>query len=254
MQNIILFDTTGIHQEFLPLTFTRPVSDIRIGIFTIREKWESRLPGIYSYDTADYLTVKYPMNIASNSFFIAGNVCPDEKLVAAISSLSECESLFYGDELIAFYGSLDAFRKKDFGVKHTLNEEPFMIRKLYDIFLKNGEALEADYRYIVSSGKSEPLSASNRVIGDPCFPDGTPKIFIEPGAVVECSVLNVTKGPVYIGKDAEIMEGVCIRAPFTACEHVVVNMGTKIYGATTLGPYCKVGGELNNVVMLAVFK
>ena len=136
MQNIILFDTTGIHQEFLPLTFTRPVSDIRIGIFTIREKWESRLPGIYSYDTADYLTVKYPMNIASNSFFIAGNVCPDEKLVAAISSLSECESLFYGDELIAFYGSLDAFRKKDFGVKHTLNEEPFMIRKLYDIFLK----------------------------------------------------------------------------------------------------------------------
>ncbi|WP_462345574.1 putative sugar nucleotidyl transferase [Coprobacter fastidiosus] len=251
MQNIILFDTTGIHQEFLPLTFTRPVSDIRIGIFTIREKWESRLPGIYSYDTADYLAVKYPMNIASNNFFIAGNVCPDEKLVASISSLSECESLFYGDELIAFYGSLDAFRKKDFGVKHTLNEEPFMIRKLYDIFLKNGEALEADYRYIVSSGKSEPLSASNRVIGDPCFPDGTPKIFIEPGAVVECSTLNVTKGPVYIGKDAEIMEGVCIRAPFAACEHVVVNMGTKIYGATTLGPYCKVGGELNNVVMLA---
>ena len=251
MQNIILFDTVETHQEFLPITFTRPVSDIRIGIFTIREKWESRFPGVYSYDTEDYLSVKYPMISAPNSFYIAGNVCPDDNLIAAISSLSENESLFYGDELIAFYGSLEAFRGKDFGVKHLLDDEPFMIHRLYDIFLKNGEALETDFRHIVAGRKSEPLSASNRIVGDPYFADGTSKIFIEPGAVVECSILNVTKGLVYIGKDAEIMEGVCIRAPFAACEHVVVNMGAKIYGATTLGPYCKVGGELNNVVMLA---
>ena len=121
MQNIILFDTVETHQEFLPITFTRPVSDIRIGIFTIREKWESRFPGVYSYDTEDYLSVKYPMISAPNSFYIAGNVCPDDNLIAAISSLSENESLFYGDELIAFYGSLEAFRGKDFGVKHLLN-------------------------------------------------------------------------------------------------------------------------------------
>lgn len=221
MQNIILFDTAEIHQEFLPITFTRPVSDIRIGIFTIREKWEHQFPGIYSYDTVDYLAGKYPINLSPNSYYIAGNVCPDEKLATAISSLSECESLFYKDELVAFYGSLDAFRKKDFGVIHTLDEEPFAIRKLYDIFLKNGEALETDYKYIVSRRKSEPFSDSNRIIGDPYFPDGTSKVFLEPGAVVECSVLNVTKGPVYIGKNTEIMEGTCIRAPFAACEHVL---------------------------------
>ncbi len=251
MKNIILFDTESLHLELLPLTFTRPISDIRFGIFTIREKWEQMYPGNYSYKTNDYLAKKYPLQTDDNNYFIAGNVCPDKELIQELDKLSEQESLFYNDELIAFYGTLDAFQENDFGVVHPLKNEPLSLRKLYDIFINNNIALERDYKIITSKKQSAPLPASNRVIGNPNFEDGTPKIFIEPGASIECVTLNVTQGPIYIGKDAEIMENSSIRAPFAACEHVVVNMGTKIYGATTLGPYCKVGGELNNVIMQA---
>ena len=251
MKNIILFDTESLHLELLPLTFTRPISDIRFGIFTIREKWEQMYPGNYSYKTNDYLATKYPLQTDDNNYFIAGNICPDKELIQKLDKLSEQESLFYNDELIAFYGTLDAFQENDFGVVHPLKNEPLSLHKLYDIFINNDIALERDYKIITSKKQSAPLPASNRIIGNPNFEDGTPKIFIEPGASIECVTLNVTHGPIYIGKDTEIMENSSIRAPFAACEHVVVNMGTKIYGATTLGPYCKVGGELNNVIMQA---
>lgn len=249
MKNIILFDTPQQHLELLPLAFTRPVADIRVGILTLREKWERLLPGSYSYITPEYMAGKYPAVIAPDNLFIAGHLIPDDTLVAQIDRLQPGEALVDQDTVIAFRGSETDFREGRHTTTLACEQEPRYIHHLYDIFLLNGECLEADFKLITRGRTSQPLSPSNRVIGDPCFADGTPKIFIEPGAKAECAIFNVTNGPIYLGADSEVMEGSCIRAPFAACEHVFVNMGTKIYGATTLGPYCKVGGELNNVVM-----
>lgn len=249
MNNIILFDSPEVRANLLPLTFTRPVADIRMGIFTIRQKWERMLSGEYSYYVESYLSPGFPLIVEEDNLFIAGHVCPSESLVDNLKKMETGEACFMGEMLVAFCGSLADFQENHFRVRRELSVAPLHLEMLYDIFLKNAEALQADYMQIATRTKSQILSESNRIIGERYFPDGTPKIFIEEGAVVECAILNVTQGPIYIGKDAEVMEGSCIRAPFALCEHAVVNMGTKIYGATTLGPYCKVGGELNNVVM-----
>ena len=249
MKNIILFDSDQQHLELLPLAFTRPVSDIRIGILTIREKWERHLPGNYSYSTPEYMAAKYPASYTADNLFVAGHILPDSVLVKQIAELNPGDAISHNGELVAFRGSEADFHDKRYSRTIECQQDPHCIRHLYDIFRQNGECLEADFKLITGGRTSQKLSDSNRIIGDPCFPDGTPKIFLEPGARAECAIFNVTNGPIYLGADSEVMEGSCIRAPFAACEHVVVNMGTKIYGATTLGPFCKVGGELNNVVM-----
>lgn len=249
MKNIILFDINQQHLELLPLAFTRPIADIRIGILTIREKWERMLSGNYSYLTPDYMAGKYPAHFTDDNLFIAGHLIPDEELARQVNILNPGEALIDQQTVVAFRGSEADFRESRYA--HTLESSRKLryIQHLYDIFLLNGECLEADFKLITRGRTSQPLSPSNRIIGDPCFADGTSKIFVEPGAKAECAIFNVTNGPIYLGADSEVMEGSCIRAPFAACEHAYVNMGTKIYGATTLGPYCKVGGELNNVVM-----
>ena len=249
MKNIILFDINQQHLELLPLAFTRPIADIRIGILTIREKWERMLSGNYSYLTPDYMAGKYPAHFTDDNLFIAGHLIPDEELARQVNILNPGEALIDQQTVVAFRGSEADFRESRYA--HTLESSRKLryIQHLYDIFLLNGECLEADFKLITRGRTSQPLSPSNRFIGDPCFADGTSKIFVEPGAKAECAIFNVTNGPIYLGADSEVMEGSCIRAPFAACEHAYVNMGTKIYGATTLGPYCKVGGELNNVVM-----
>ena len=249
MKNIILFDINQQHLELLPLAFTRPIADIRIGILTIREKWERMLTGNYSYLTPDYMAGKYPAHFTDDNLFIAGHLIPDEELARQVNILNPGEALIDQQTVVAFRGSEADFRESRYA--HTLESSRKLryIQHLYDIFLLNGECLEADFKLITRGRTSQPLSPSNRIIGDPCFADGTSKIFVEPGAKAECAIFNVTNGPIYLGTDSEVMEGSCIRAPFAACEHAYVNMGTKIYGATTLGPYCKVGGELNNVVM-----
>ncbi len=250
MKNIILFDTEQQHLDLLPLSFTRPVADIRVGILTLREKWEHRLSGNYSYITPTYMAGKYPTTWKTENLFIAGHIIPSTSLIEQIERLATGEALTDGEELIAFRGSQSDFLSKCYTRTISCDDAPQSIHHPYDIFLLNGKCLEADYRLLTTGRTSAPLSESNRIVGDPCFPDGTPKIFLEAGAHAECAIFNVTQGPIYLGQESEVMEGSCIRAPFASCEHTVVNMGTKIYGATTLGPYCKVGGELNNVVML----
>lgn len=239
MKNIILFDPEEARADLLPLTFTRPVALIRHGITTIAEKWQRAIPGTYSYATQDYLAMKYPMIEApdGDNLFIAGNLHPDRKLVEAILSLECGEALTIEGKIIARRGN---------GAPDVLKEypgSPLIINKVWDIFMLNDEALKRDFTALTEGRRSKPLSDSCRLIGDPSM------LFIEEGATVEGAIINVTKGPVYVGRDAEIMEGACLRGPIALCEHAVVNMGGKIYGATTLGPYCKVGGELNNVVM-----
>ena len=246
--NIILFDGRS-RNDLLPFTFTRPVAEIRIGILTIREKWEKMLPSTYSYLTQEYLQERFPMVESDDNLFVAGNILPTCELIKTIQQLQTNETLLYGEEMVAFRGNKNDFEKgtifKSIQFEHKLQ----FIRKGYDIFTFNGVALEADFRLLTSGRQSAKLSSTVQIIGETHFADGTPKLFVVEGVTAECATINLKNGPVYLGKEVEIMEGVHIRAPFAACEHAVVNMGAKIYGATTLGPYCKVGGELNNVVL-----
>lgn len=239
MKNIILFDPVVVRARLLPLTLTRPVALLRHGITTIAEKWQRALPGTYSYSTQDYLSIKYPMVEAADgdNLFVAGNLHPDSQLVEAIESLGLGEALTLDGSIIAKRGNGEP-------VKTAVYEgSPLMINQIWDLFMLNDEALRRDFAVLTAGRCSQPLSETCRIIGDQS------QLFIEEGATVEGAIINVAKGPVYVGRDAEIMEGACLRGPIALCEHAVVNMGGKIYGATTLGPYCKVGGELNNVVM-----
>lgn len=239
MQNIILFDPVKARQELLPLTYTRPVALIRHGISTMLEKWQRAIEGTYSFETQDYLSIKYPISLAAdgNDLYIAANIHPDPQLVEAILSLTPGGELMLDGEVIARRGG------KENGPKTEYTGKPLAINHIWDIFALNDQALIRDFAELTAGRKSQPLSDTCTLIGDPA------NLFIEEGATVEGAIINVKKGPVYIGRDAEVMEGACLRGPIALCEHAVVNMGGKIYGATTLGPYCKVGGELNNVIM-----
>lgn len=252
MTNIILFDDKDTWTDLLPIVYTRPISDIRIGILTIKEKWQKYFPDHdFSCLTAEYLSVKYPTNITDDNLFIAGNCCPDKNFADAVSVLGNGEALAYNGELVAYRGTMEGFKSVNMekAAPYTASSLT-MLHQLYDIFLLNGSEMRRDYHIIIAGRESQPLSETCTIVGPYRLDDGCPAIFIEEGATVEAVTLNTTGGPIYIGKDAVIMEGVCIRAPFAACRHSQVNMGAKIYGATTLGPYCKVGGELNNVVMI----
>lgn len=250
MENIVLFDEPQVRGNLLPITFTRPVADIRQGILTIREKWERVLPGAYSYLTQDYLRVKYPMADAPESLFIAGHLSPDACLVEAVRGLASGEALVNGGETLAYRGSVAGFEAKSYGSVKEYDGEITAINMLYDIFMGNGDAIRRDYRLVTAGRVSAALSDTCTVVGPAVTEDGTPSIFIEEGATVEGAVINVKNGPVYIGRDAEVMEGACLRGPIALCTHSVINMGTKVYPDTTIGPWCKVGGELNNVVMI----
>ena len=251
MKNIIIFDAADVRDNLLTITYTRPVSHIRIGIDTIFEKWQSFFPGEeISPLTVAYLQKKFPATIAGDNFFVAGHIIPTKELAVDVLALNPGEALMAGDSLIAFRGSLADFEQRRFATSTPYHGSVRSVHWLYDIFLMNGEVMADDFRRITAGRTSQPLSSTNLVIGNPTDIDGSPRIFIEEGATVEGVTLNVNAGPIYIGRDATIMEGSCIRAPFAACYHSQVNMCTKVYGATTLGPYCKVGGELNNVVML----
>jgi len=243
MQNIIIFDDAEIRANLLPLTYTRPVGALRLGIDTLAEKWQSLLPGNYGWDAgAEYLHPLFPgieNTDGKDTLYIAGHVVATPALAAAVGALLPGEALYGPDNcgLIARRGCEEKTHI-DFD-SETLR----MLRQLPDIFLLNGDQLADDFKRLCSGRRSAPLSASCTVIGDPSL------IFIEEGATVEGAIINTKGGPVYIGPEAEIMEGSCLRGPIALCRHATINMGTKVYGSTTIGPFCKVGGELNNVVM-----
>lgn len=240
--NFILFDGP-VRNNLLPFTFTRPVADIRVGILTIREKWEKYLGYTTTSVTEDYLTDLFPMVEMEENILINASFLPNEELVAMIQGLGEGEAVFCGEEVVAFY-TTDTQEDVDLNAYEAIEYKGdyIQIRNTWDIFSKNGEAMEADFELMTRDRKSAPVSSTNQVIA----PDN---IFIEEGAVVECCILNASNGPIYIGKDALVMEGTAIRGGFALGDHGVVKMGAKIYGPTTAGPYAKIGGEISNVVI-----
>lgn len=233
----INLDDNGLHLRFAPLTFSRPVGNLRMGIYTNDERWKRLLPDCeVGFITETHLQSKFPT--LENALRVNAQVLPNEELAAAVFALEEGFSLYHGSTFIAENG------KGETKIQYV-GTAPIVLENRWDIFQKNEAAIELDFYLISEERRSEKLSKTNTLIG--------PKelLFIEVGAKVEACTLNTTHGPIYIGKGAEIMEGSMIRGSFVLCEEAVVKMGAKIYGATTIGPHCRVGGEVSNVVFYA---
>lgn len=242
--NYILFDGPA-RNALLPFTFTRPVADILIGILTIRQKWERYLGSTITTLTEEYLSDKYPMVELEENVMINASFLPNGVLAEMVSNLEPNQAIFKGEEVIAFYTN-DSQEEVDFDSYEIIeySEECLTVMNTWDIFSKNAAAVREDFEFLTEDRKSQAIPKSVNVIA----PEN---IFIEEGAQLEFVTLNASTGPIYIGKDALIMEGTVIRGPFALCEGAVVKMSAKIYGATTVGPYSKVGGEINNSVLFA---
>ena len=232
--NVILFDIN--RSNFYPLSYTRPISEFRIGILTIKEKWTHYYKNI-STKTEDYLVSKYPIRKQKENLWIDASVLPSKELKTELDSLRNGEVLESNGKIIAFKNLNYSFKNLN---KINTSILVNSIENIWDIFSDNGREIEADFKLLTKARKSQKISDTNTVIGK--------HIFIEKGAKISCSILNAENGPIYIGKNTEIMEGTIIRGPFAMGENAVLKMGSKIYGPTTLGPHCKVGGEVNNSV------
>ena len=221
---------------FAPLTLTRPISELRIGLQTIRERWVEMLGAeTVVYDSLDYLSVAYPTGDADLTVNV--RVLPDEQLINRIAQLQDNEKLWVGDTWVAHTGIGEK--------KIEFQAELLLLNHRWDLFQLNESILKSDFKRLTAGRASQKLSASNTLIGD------SSALFIEDGAQVEASVLNTKAGPIYIGKEAEVMEGSLIRGPFALLDHATLKMGAKMYGGTTIGPYCKVGGEVSNSIFYA---
>ena len=240
--NYILFDGPS-RNNLLPLTYTRPVAEIRVGILTIREKWEAFLESTITFVTEDYLSDKYPMVEFDKNIFINASFLPNNKLVNLIINLKPNELINSGDDLIAFYSEenqddvdLDSFKKIPYVDKFL------QLNSLTDIFKINSLAIEEDFTLLTKNKNSSKISKTNNLIN----PDN---IFIEEGLKMEYSTLNASNGPIYISKNCEIMEGSLIRGPFALGENSTLKLGSKIYWGTTRGPYSSIGGEVKNSIV-----
>jgi UDP-N-acetylglucosamine diphosphorylase/glucosamine-1-phosphate N-acetyltransferase len=244
--NPILFDDQ-FRDNFLPLTFTRPVAELRLGILTLTKKWEWYLKSHVSHLTQNYLKIKYPTVITLNNLMINARIIPNAKLTAEIFSLKKGEALVSGNLIVAALiaeHKIEEFQPdSQEGYKIREVQSTFdKITNIWELFSTAGREIEHDFSLITKDRKSEPLSKTVNTLN----PE---RIFLEKGAKVEFATLNPGEGFIYIGKDAEIMEGALIRGSFALGTHSAVKMGAKIYGPTVVGPHSKVGGEINNSVI-----
>lgn len=234
---IIQLDDNKKHLAFAPLSLTRPIGNLRVGILTNDERWRKWIPDVeVYYNTEEYLQGKFPSN--GNSVVVNACVIPNQDLVDQVQKLKGNEELTCEGQWIAKSGTGDVLIELE-------GEKPTLINARWEIYQKNGEVLKQDFDLITKGRTTVQLSSSNTIIGDPNL------VFLEEGATVEATILNTKGGPIYVGKNAEIMEGSVLRGPVALCENAVFKLSSKVYGPTTLGPFCKVGGEVNNVVFQA---
>ena len=250
--NIILYDDIGWRINLLPLTYMRPVSEIRCGILTFREKWRKYFPdATISWLTEDYLREKYPVNIEAENILINSTVFPSEELAEEINRLKGNIKLYDSDEIMIAVKLAKSQVEEVLNGNRKINRldlpkqrseyDNKFIRNVWEVFTLNDMAIRRDFELLTKGKTSAELNNTNIHIGH--------HLFVEEGAKINGAIINSSTGPVYIGKNAEIMEGSLIRGPFALGEHGVLKMGAKIYGATTIGPYCKVGGEVSNSVI-----
>ena len=241
--NTILFDGPE-RSQLLPFTYIRPVAELRIGIDTLREKWEAFLGQECSFATQNYLSSKYPLHNADLNYFINPTYIPTRSLAIQVKNLKENQVLIFDSNPVAFCTTNSILPSDTSGFNEIdVEQELIQIKNCSDLFVHNAEVLAQDFKRLTKDRMSQVLGDTNRVIN----PE---QVFVEPGARVSCAILNASEGPIYIGADAQIMEGSMLRGPLAICKNSVVKMGAKIYGGTTIGPNAKVGGELNNVLFL----
>jgi len=253
MHKLIFTEEYCKPQNLHPFTLIRHIQDIRVGILTIREKWE-RLLGLASFDKwegyylDDERSIKIDKNIGKDILLMVhANVLPTPALVRKIKKMAHGEFLSVKEEGAVAY----KFSAQEVIGLHKIKmlraveveEDLEVLHYPWQIFQLNDWAIRQDYKLITGKRKSRPVSKTNTVINPS-------QVFIEPGAKVEHCILNASTGPIYIGKHAEIMEGSMLRGPVAVCEGSLVKMGSKIYGATTIGPYCLAGGEIKNTVLM----
>jgi UDP-N-acetylglucosamine diphosphorylase/glucosamine-1-phosphate N-acetyltransferase len=242
--NIVLFDGQ-CHSSLLPLSFTRPVADIRVGIFTIREKWNNYFGININVRCKTHLSGLYSSVEDEASLGINAGLLPNDTIVQAIEELQDKEILMQNGNVLAISplpannSDIDAKLAEYKTIEYS--EQAIIIKRSHDIFLNNELEINNDFDYLKQNTKSIELDKSNTLIGN--------NIIIEQGAKIRCSIINTEDGPVYIGKNAEIMEGSIIKGPTAILNNAVVKIGAKIYGATTIGPWSKVGGEVGNSVI-----
>lgn len=252
MLNIILFDSDA-RNHLLPLTATRPMGELRIGILTIREKWERRLKASVSYITQEYLQEKFPISIEDENLIVNAGILPDEVLCSRV------EALKMNQALLTPAGELVAARISERQIERLIEDEEIhelagldleptfplvTINNLWELTRFNEKAIADDFELLTRGRKSQPLSPTNRAIG-------SERIFVEEGARIEFCTLNATTGPIYIGKNAEIMEGCTLRGPLSIGDNAIVKMGARFYGPTTIGPGCRAGGEISRSILFA---
>jgi len=242
MTNYILFDIQECWEDLLPLTFTRTISHLRVGILTIKQKWEKLLNSSLSHICNQYLNEKYKLILLDKNIIINSSVLPTPTIVNLVSELKENQVLMSGDTFIAFNGKPGDYLSNFVHFNKVIySEQVYFIKNLWDIFLANGQEIKNDFQLLTENRTSHTLNPTNKIIGNQA-------IFLEEGAKADYIIFNTTNGPIYLGKNSLVMEGSLIQGPFALGEESQVKLGAKIYPGTTIGEHCKVGGELNNVV------
>lgn len=240
----LVFSDAQYWEDFLPLTFTRPIAEMRMGILTFSERWKKLLDiDEVFYITENYLQDKFRKPEPKQSLFIVPNFFPSDEVLKQIKELQPGEALVYENEVLVANINMENFSLNQINKMTDIHEKLFFIEKPTDIFSYNDKAIDFDFKLLTEGRTSQELSSTNGFIGE------KENLFIEEGAVIEFSTLNCKTGKIYIGKNAEIMEGSNIRGSLALCEDSKINLGTKLYGGTTIGPFSKVGGEVNNIVI-----
>ncbi len=226
------------------MTLTRPVGNLRMGLWTNDERWLNYIKDAsVSYATEDYLQDKFPCHKTGDNFWVNASIIPDEEIAKAVKELQINQALFINGVFVALHS--EEFNP-DNAYRVDLDKEDLIhIEKRWHIYQKNKEAICKDFESVKSGREGFDCSETNTIIGP------RENLFIDEGASVEGAIINVSTGPVYIGKHAEVMEGSVIRGPFAMANNSVLKLSTKVYGPTSIGTYCKVGGEVNNVVFQA---
>lgn len=241
----LVFSDAQYWEDFLPLTFTRPIAELRCGILTFSERWQKLLAlEKISYITEDYLQNKFKNPKKVESLFIVSNFLPTNSVLEQIQNLKLGEALVYENELLAARVNMEQFSLNQIEKMIDITEELLFFKKPTDLFSYNDKAIDFDFKLLTQGRKSQPLSETNGFLGN------KEDLFIEKGAEIEFSTLNAKTGKIYIGKNAEVMEGCNLRGPIALCNDSKFNLGAKVYGATTIGPHSKIGGEVNNIVVL----
>ena len=240
----LVFSDAQYWGDFLPLTFTRPVAELRIGILTFKERWKKLLEiEDIAFLTEDYLQEKFKKPESKESLLIVPNFLPTESVLEQIKKIKQGEALIYQNEVIIAKLDMSNFSLSQITKMTDVEGELLFVKSPSDIFTYNQQFLDYDFELLTRNRKSQELSETNNFLGD------KKDLFIEEGAEIEFATLNCKTGKIYVGKNAEIMEGTMIRGSLALCEGSKINMGAKVYGATTIGPYSKVGGEVNNIVI-----